>query len=231
MYIAIEGLPGAGKSELLALLSLFYPQRITAFPELVKQVAIREGIEGFSQRRRLTEAILAELPRRWAEIEAAAQQGVLCIEQSHPGVHLAYSKAIGDSSFLDAYSSIENTLPIPDFYLRMEIPISLSLRRQEARRTPQFQVNMPTLKRMLQHLQAWHSARKSELVHIDTDRAPSEFLPQVEEILGLSYEGDVNSLKDTFEIIILLGRPAGGKRELIDFVNDPIASYGACNYV
>jgi thymidylate kinase len=110
-YVVVEGLPAVGKSEILALLSCFYPQRVRVLPELVKEVATREGLDLFSQRERLTEAILAEIPRRRAEIEEALDQGKLCLEESHVGVHLAYSEALEDRSFTSVYPRIENLLP------------------------------------------------------------------------------------------------------------------------
>jgi thymidylate kinase len=89
-YVVFEGLPAAGKSEVLELLARFYPERLRVFPEIVKEVATREGIDLFAERNRLTQAILAALPRRREEIEEALALGELCLEESHLGVHFAY---------------------------------------------------------------------------------------------------------------------------------------------
>ncbi|MEA1870712.1 MAG: hypothetical protein U9N00_00755, partial [Candidatus Bipolaricaulota bacterium] len=92
-YVVFEGLPAVGKSETLALLARFYPERVRVLPELVKEVVTREKIDLFSERERLTEAILAEIPRRKEEVEAILAKGQLCLEESHLGVHLAYAHA------------------------------------------------------------------------------------------------------------------------------------------
>lgn len=217
-YVVLEGLPAAGKSEILALLSCFYPQRVRVLPELVKEVAAREGLDLFSKRARLTEAILAEIPRRRVEIEEALAQGKLCLEESHLGVHLAYSEALEDRSFITAYPRIADLLASPDFYLRLDVPIERSLQRQRARGTPQFEVDRSTLEQMLSHLQSWHIERKNKVVAVNANRSPSTFLRDVEEILGLTYASDETVLGEVFDILLLLGRPASGKSEFIDFM-------------
>ena len=70
-HVIFEGLPAAGKSETLSLLARFYPQNVVVLPELVKEVAIREEIDIFSQRERLTQAIVAEIPRRKEQVQRA----------------------------------------------------------------------------------------------------------------------------------------------------------------
>ena len=137
-HIILEGLPAAGKTETIQMLARFYPEQIEVFPEIVKLVATKENIHILSERERLTEAVIAELPYRRAQLENVAQQGKLCLEESHMGVHLAYSKALNDKSFICAYSKAELSLPRPDLYLRLAIPVDVSMRRQKARKTPQF---------------------------------------------------------------------------------------------
>jgi len=217
-YVVLEGLPAVGKSEILALLSCFYPQRVRVLPELVKEVATREGLDLFSKRTQLTEAILAEIPRRRAEIEEALAQGKLCLEESHLGVHLAYSEALEDRSFIAAYPRIANLLASPDFYLRLDVPIERSLQRQRARGTPQFEVDRSMLEQMLSRLQSWHIERKNKVVAVNADRSPSSFLREVEEILGLTYANGEALLGEVFDFLLLLGRPASGKSEFIDFM-------------
>jgi len=217
-YVVIEGLPASGKSETLALLSRFYPERVKILPELVKEVAMREEINLFSERERLTKAILTALPQRREQIEEVLSQRKLCLEESHLGVHLAYARALQDRSFISAYPKIQGSLPAPDLYLRLEIPIELSLKRQRARGTLQFDVGDSTLERMLTHLQGWHIAQGNNVMTLDANRPPSVFLSEVEKILGLDYVPAQASLKETFDTLLLLGRPASGKSEFIDFM-------------
>ena len=223
-YVVFEGLPAAGKSETLSLLARFYPQSVVVLPELVKEVALREQIDIFSERERLTKAIIAELPRRRKQIEQAIATGKLCLEESHLGVHLAYAQALGDNGFIEAYPRIASALPQPDAYVRLDIPVELSLLRQEARNTPRFYIDRQHLEAMLAALQGWHIEHLTNLISIDANRAPSAFLSQIEQTLQLEHMGEDVSLDDTFDIILLLGRPAAGKSEFIDFMHKaPIA--------
>lgn len=217
-YVVFEGLPAVGKSETLALLARFYPERIKVLPELVKEIVTREKIDLFSERERLTEAILAEIPRRKEEVEAVLAKGQLCLEESHLGVHLAYAHALNDRSFIDAYHTVKDALPTPDLYLRLEIPIDISLARQKARGTAAFDIDLSTLERMLAHLQGWHITQGSRITTIDADRSPSTFLAEIERLLGLSYTAESANLSNTFDLLFLLGRPASGKSEFIDFM-------------
>ena len=218
-HVVFEGLPAVGKSETLALLARFYPERVRVLPELVKEVVTREKIDLFSERERLTEALLAEIPRRKEEVEAILAKGQLCLEESHLGVHLAYAHALNDCSFIDAYQTIKDALPVPDLYLRLEIPIGLSLMRQSARGTAAFDIDLSTLDRMLAHLQDWHIVQGRRITIIDADRSPATFLAEIEELLGLSYTAGSANLADTFDLLFLLGRPASGKSEFIDFMD------------
>jgi len=223
-HVIFEGLPAAGKSETLSLLARFYPQSVVVLPELVKEVALREEIDIFSQRERLTKAIIAEVPRRKEQVERAIASGKLCLEESHLGVHLAYAKAFGDKGFIEAYQNIASALPQPDAYVRLDIPVELSLLRQEARNTPRFYIDRPHLEAMLTALQGWHIEHLTNLISIDADREASSFLAEVERMLGLKYMSAKAPLDDTFDIILLLGRPAAGKSEFIDFMKKtPIA--------
>lgn len=217
-YVVIEGLPAVGKSETLAIFARFYPERVRVLPELVKEVVIREQIDLFSERDRLTAALLAEIPRRKEQIERILADGKLCLEESHLGVHLAYAHALNDRSFIDTYPKIEDALPTPDLYLHLEIPIDLSLARQRARGTANFDIDRPTLARMLASLQGWHIAHRTRVATVNADCPPSIFLAKVEDLLGLSYLAEPSLLDDTFDILFLLGRPASGKSEFIDFM-------------
>lgn len=218
-YVVVEGLPAGGKTEILSLLARFYPAQIEILPEMVTQIATRENLDLFADRERLTEALVAEISHRRSQIEAILAQGMLCLEESHLGVHLAYSKALGDRSFVKAYPKIKPSLLSPDYYLRLDLPIDVSLARQRKRGTPQPPVKKETLEQMLAYLHAWHIEQKSSLVTINADNVPSFVLSQIEEFLGLHDDRAQTTRGKTFEFLLLLGRPASGKSEFIDFMN------------
>ena len=218
-YIVVEGLPAVGKSEVLALLARFYPESVRVLPELVKQVVEREGLDLFREREPLTAAIAAALPERRQRILEILDQGFLCLEESHLGVHRAYSLALGDTGFVDVYEGLRDALPPPDAFVRLEIPAARSSERQRARGTPGFEVEAAALDRMLSELDRWHADHASRLIRIDADRPAHETVQELAELLGLSYGAPRESLRQTFDVLLLLGRPASGKSEFIDFVN------------
>ncbi len=218
-YVVVEGLPALGKSETLELLARFYPDRIIVLPELVKDVALNEGIDIFAQRQRLTEALISAIPRRQAEIEDVIGSGKLCLEESHLGVHLAYARALGDNSFVKAYKKIERSLLRPDLYLRFAAPISVSVARQQGRNTSRFFVPGEILERMMRYLNEWHLSRRTKIVSLNADRPVAVFLKDVEEALGLHYVSGNTQIDEVLPVIFLLGRPASGKSEFIDFMS------------
>jgi thymidylate kinase len=217
-YVVVEGLPSVGKSEALALLARFYPESVRVLPELVKQIVEREGLDLFRDRAALTAAIAAALSERRQQILEILSQGFLCLEESHLGVHLAYSTALGDTGFVAAYEGLRETLPTPDAFIRLEIPVARSSERQRARGTPEFEADTATLDRMLSELDRWHEDQPSRLIRIDADRSAHDTVRQLSELLGLSYGAPRESLRETFDVLLLLGRPASGKSEFIDFM-------------
>ena len=218
-HVVVEGLPAVGKSELLALFGRFFPQSVRVLPELVKTVAEAEGIDLFRDRARLTRALAEALPQRRAEIEAILRAGHICLEESHLGVHRAYAAALGDRDFLHAYPALERQESRADFYVRMAISVRESAARQAARATPQFAVGEEALSKMLAELDRWHTARRSTLVVINANQSPSATAAEFERALGLSYAGEDALDSRTFDVLLLLGRPASGKSEFIDFMN------------
>jgi thymidylate kinase len=215
-HIIVEGLPAVGKSEALALLARFYPQTIRVLPELVKSVVEKERIDLFRERARLTQALARAVPRRRAEVEAAVRAGFLCLEESHLGVHYAYAVALSDTGFLEAYPDLARQAPRPDLYVRLDIPVSESVARQAARGTPEYDVREEVLARVSTELSRWHADRKSPLVVLDADRPPDEMLRELEQALGLTYFQ--RQAASAFDVLLLLGRPASGKSEFIDFM-------------
>jgi thymidylate kinase len=229
-YVVVEGLPSAGKSETLALLARFYPESVRVLPELVKQVVEHEGLDLFRERAALTAAITAALPERRDQVLEILNQGFLCLEESHLGVHFAYSTALGDTDFVDAYERLRGALPAPDAFVRLEIPVARSLERQRARGTPGFEVDAATLDRMLSKLDRLHEDRASRLIRIDADRPAHEMVQELTELLGLSYGAPRESLRGAFDVLLLLGRPASGKSEFIDFLSGRSAEERAATF-
>jgi thymidylate kinase len=215
-HIIVEGLPAVGKSEALALLARFYPQTIRVLPELVKSVVEEERIDLFRERARLTQALALAVPRRRAEVEAAVRAGFLCLEESHLGVHYAYAVALADTGFLEAYPDLARQAPRPDLYVRLDIPVSESVARQAARGTPEYAVREEVLARVSTELSRWHADRGSPLLVLDADRPPDEMLRELEQALGLTYFQ--RQAASAFDVLLLLGRPASGKSEFIDFM-------------
>jgi len=95
MHISIEGLPALGKSEILSVLRLYYPHQVAVFPELVNEVAEQEGSDLLRDRARLSKAIWAALPERERRVRDALAAEKIVLEESHLGVHAAYSAALG----------------------------------------------------------------------------------------------------------------------------------------
>jgi len=217
-HIVIEGLPAVGKSEALALLARFYPESVRVLPELVKDVVTRNGIDLFTQRDELTEAIIAEVPRRRQQVAEILDRGLTCLEESHLGVHWAYAQALGDEGFLEAYRALEQALPEPDAYVRFDIPIDVSVSRQQARGTPEFEIDRDRLVRMLDGLDQWHRERGTDVRHVEANRPVAHFMRDLEQELDLPYGATAADLENTFDTILLLGRPASGKSEFIDFM-------------
>ncbi len=217
-HVVVEGLPAAGKSEALALLARFYPQAVRVLPELVKSVVEDERIDLFRERDRLTRALAAALPRRRAAVDDIVRRGYLCLEESHLGVHAAYARALGDRGFLERYAELERETPRPDLFVRLDLPIEASVARQAARGTPAYAVDAATLRTFLAELDEWHTARRTPMVVVDADRSAGAMATDLEQALGLTYAAGHAADTPTFDLLFLLGRPASGKSEFIDFM-------------
>lgn len=216
MYVAVEGVPALGKSEVLALLRLYFPGQIMVLSELVKDVAEKEGLDLFRDRHRLTKALLEASPERQSLVRRALSQGLTVVEESHLGVHAAYSAALDDQDFLTLFHALEEEILWPEFFVRLEAPLEVSALRQEARGDPRYAVPKEILSRMAGWLSAWH-ARRGDLVEVvNADRSPEKVVAALIELLGLRY--NPYSKAQVFPYLLLLGRPASGKSELIQFL-------------
>ncbi len=216
MYIAIEGLPALGKSEILALLRLYFPGQLLILPELVKEAAEPEKLELFRDRPRLNQAILQMLPERQNLIRQALEEGKTVLEDSHLAVHAAYSAILGDAEFCRTFQELEPRLLWPDIFLRLEAPVEVSLWRQEARGERRYRVPREILLPMMAWLSAWHARRGDRVEVINADQGPSEVVAEAVRILGLSYKGC--PLHEVLPYLVVLGRPAAGKSELLQFL-------------
>ena len=131
---------------------------------------------------------------------------------------------------MEAYASIQDALPRPDAYVRMEIPVSESIDRQRARGTAQFDIDAPTLRQMLTHLDRWHATRATTLCRVDADRPPQDVVAELADLLSLSYGRAPDEPTSTFDVLLLLGRPASGKSEFIDFMTQCSAAERAARF-
>ncbi|UCF09901.1 MAG: AAA family ATPase [Candidatus Bipolaricaulota bacterium] len=217
-HVVVEGLPAVGKSELLSLLARFYPQEVVVLPEMVKELVERHDLDLFMDRAELTAAIAEEIPRRRRAVEEALASGALCLEESHLAVHLAYSRALGDEGFDAVFESLQRELPAPDLVIHLELPVAGSVLRQRARGTPAFEVGAETLEAMLDILEQWHEEHGSSVARVDADRGAEAVVGDLVSLLGLQYAAVGGGADGILPVLLLLGRPASGKSELIDFM-------------
>lgn len=215
-YVSVEGFPAVGKSELLSVIKLYFPEQVLVLPELVVEVAEKEKLDLFRDRDGLREAILRELPRRQREIKEGLSRGLLVVEESHLGVHAAYSAALGDEAFLAEFRRLEGELLWPEAFIRLEASIPVSRGRQRARGDPRYEVEGGILERMAKWLSRWHAERGHELLVIDADRSPEAVLHDLISVLGVQYRSLLRA--DVLPYLVLLGRPAAGKSELVQFL-------------
>ncbi|MBW1879994.1 MAG: hypothetical protein JRJ84_16655, partial [Deltaproteobacteria bacterium] len=91
---------------------------------------------------------------------------------------------------LDLYErEIKEHVLVPDLYVRLDIPVALSVQRQIARATANVAVSGEIVSQMFGYLAEWHGAHGTDnLVVLDTNRSPDLVIADLLEIMGLEYE-------------------------------------------
>ena len=185
----------AGKSEVSNFLKIYFPSNFRYLPEMTTELVKKHKINILIDRNKLTDSLTEEILVRQDEIASIKKDFItrgiengIILEESHIGVHWAYSKHLGDSYFLNAYTEIKKSLVFPDFFIRLLIPFDLSFRRQIARNTPALEVSAEIIKQMYDYLVEWHQNNHNrEIKIVDADRSPAEVISDIMEILNLKY--------------------------------------------
>ncbi len=194
-HVIIEGLPATGKSEVSNFLKIYFPSNFKYLPELTTEIVRKHKLNILIDRSKLTDCLSEEIIIRQKEIALIKNEfktkgitnGVI-LEESHIGVHWAYSMHFGDSYFIENYSEIKKSLVFPDFFIRLLIPFELSYKRQIARNTPDVEVSAEIIKKMYDYLIEWHkSNHKKKIEIIDADRPPAKVIADIQKLLNLKY--------------------------------------------
>jgi len=194
-HIIIEGLPATGKSEVSNFLKIYFHSNFRYLPEMTTEIVRKHKINILKDRNILTDSLVEEIKIRQSEIASLKKElldngvkdGVI-LEESHIGVHWAYSKHLNDEYFLNKYPEIKKALVFPDFFIRLMIPFELSAKRQIARNTPDVEVGVDLIKKMYDNLVEWHKTNHNKEVKVvNADRSPDLVLREIMDILGLKY--------------------------------------------
>ena len=191
-HIILEGKPTTGKTEVSNLFKIYFPRQVRILPELVTVLVREHGLKVMEHRRELTDMLIDAVPARAEEVKGilAEDPDVVVFEESHMGVHWAYSQVANDRTFLDVYDEkIEPHVLIPDIFLRLDIPISLSVRRQTARATKDVEVSGDLVRNAFANVDRWHKERGHDnVVIVNTNRSPDVVIADIMQIMGLEYE-------------------------------------------
>jgi thymidylate kinase len=195
-HIIIEGLPATGKTEISNVLKIYFPGIIRILPELTTVIVRENKFNILEDRERMTELLKEYLNRRIQEINnikkefSKLNKDLIIFEESHLGVHWAYSNVINDNYFLKEYENyfIKNQI-MPDFFLRLYISPELSYQRQIARATPDVEVTPEIILKMFDFLKKWHNVYASEIAvnQIDADRSPDLVIKDILKAMILDY--------------------------------------------
>lgn len=196
-HIIIEGLPATGKTEISNVLKIYFPSNIRILPELTTVIVRENKFNILEDRKKMTDLLKEYLNKRIGEINNLKEEFIkkdkdlIIFEESHLGVHWAYSNVINDKYFLEEYETYFKKVQImPDFFLRLYINPELSYQRQIARATPDVEVTSDIIAAMFELLKDWHKTYASEIVvkQIDADRSPDKVIVDIIESLEIEYK-------------------------------------------
>ncbi|HOK40501.1 MAG TPA: hypothetical protein PLD27_05625 [bacterium] len=197
-HIIIEGLPATGKTEISNVLKIYFPLNIRILPELTTTIVRENKMNILDDRTKMTELLKKYLELRNEDINRLKEDFVklnrelIIFEESHLGVHWAYSKVINDEFFLQEYEKeLKNKTIEPDFYIRLYISPELSYQRQLARNTPDVEVTADIIEKMYNYLKEWHKTYSQKKVYeINADRSPDVVIKDILKILGITYSSN-----------------------------------------
>ena len=190
-HVILEGKPTTGKTEVSELFKIYFPSKVKILPELTTILVRQNQLNILRDRKQLNDLLAEAVPARAAAVKALLEDpGVLVFEESHMGVHWAYSKILDDQYFLDLYEEkIKQSMLFPDIFMRLDIPIALSVQRQVARATKDVEVSGDIVRSMFEQLNTWHQNHgKDNLVVVNTNRSPAIVIGDIMKILGLTYQ-------------------------------------------
>ena len=189
-HIILEGKPTTGKTEVSNLFKIYFPEQVVILPELVTVLVREHGLRVMEHRQKLSFLLVDAVPARAEEVrDILAKSDRIVFEESHMGVHWAYSKVVDDRTFLDIYEEkIAPHVLIPDLFMRLDIPIELSVRRQIARATKDVEVSGELVRNAFRNLDTWHAGRGHENIKVvNTNRSPEIVIAEIMGIMGLEY--------------------------------------------
>lgn len=190
-HVILEGKPATGKTEVSNLFKIYFPRQIHILPELVTVLVRENGLNIHTHRKELADMLRDAVPARKAQVQRIiAETDLLVFEESHMGVHLGYCQEFGDAFFLDIYEeAIKPHILEPDIYLRLDMPVPLSVVRQTARATPDVEVSAEWVTRAFDNVDRWHAEMKHDnLVTVNANRSPDLVTREILDIMGVQYQ-------------------------------------------
>jgi len=127
-HVILEGKPTTGKTEVSNLFKIYFPRQVKILPELTTVLVRENRLNILRDRKQLNDLLCEAVPARSREVgELLVDPDILVFEESHMGVHWAYSKVLGDEYFLDLYGrEIKQHILVPDIFMRLDIPVGIA---------------------------------------------------------------------------------------------------------